>query len=55
VRDYQGLGSALAWESPTILAPGEVLHRTFVTAIADGRLTESETGRLADQLIASRS
>jgi hypothetical protein len=55
VRDYQGLGSALAWESPTILAPGEVLHRTFVAAIADGRLTESETGRLADQLIASRS
>src|SRR5215213_3933899 len=55
VRDYQGLGSALAWDSPTILAPGEVLHRTFVAAIADGRLTESETGRLADQLIASRS
>jgi predicted dehydrogenase len=55
VRDYPGLGSALAWESPTILAPGEVLHRTFFAAIADGRLTESETGRLADQLIASRS
>jgi hypothetical protein len=55
VRDYPGLGSALAWESPTILAPGEVLHRTFVAAIADGRLTESATGRLADQLIASRS
>jgi predicted dehydrogenase len=55
VRDYPGLGSALAWDRPTILAPGEVLRRTFVAAIADGRLTESETRRLADQLIASRS
>jgi predicted dehydrogenase len=55
VRDYPGLGSALAWDRSMILTPGEVLHRTFVAAIADGRLTESETRRLADQLIASRS
>ena len=51
VRDYPGLGSALAWDRPVILASGAVLHRRFDVAIADGRLTAAEASELAAELI----
>jgi predicted dehydrogenase len=54
VRDYPGLGSALAWDRPAILAPGAVLQRRFDAAIADGRLTEAATRELAAELTAAR-
>ena len=55
VRDYPGVGSALAWDRPANLAPGAALGRRFEVAIADGRLTEAETAELVAELTASRS
>ena len=55
VRSYPGLGSALAWDRPAILAPGVVLSRRFDVAIADGRLTEAETSDLVAEVMAARS
>jgi predicted dehydrogenase len=55
IRDYPGLGSALAWDRPNVLAPGAVLQRRFDAAIADGRMSEAEIGQVADELLASRS
>jgi predicted dehydrogenase len=52
VRDYPGIGSALAWDSPTVLPPGAGLNRRFDVAIADGRLTEEQTRALAGELVA---
>jgi predicted dehydrogenase len=52
-RDYPGLGSALAWDRPKVLAAGTVLKRRFDVVVADGRLTEVETQQLADELIMS--
>ena len=54
VREYPGLGSALAWDRPVSLQPGDVLHRRFAIAIADGRLTEAQTKALASRLVAPR-
>jgi hypothetical protein len=51
VREYPGIGSALAWDRPAMLPPGAVLHRRFDVAIADGRLTEAETRALAAELM----
>ena len=39
VRDYPGLGSALAWDRPLVLPPGGVVARRFDVAVADGRLS----------------
>jgi predicted dehydrogenase len=55
VRDYPGVGSALAWDHPVILAPGAVLRRQFAIAIADGRRSEAEARQLAAELAGSRS
>ena len=55
VRDYPGVGSALAWDHPTILPAGGVLQRRFDVAIADGRLAEAESRELATEVTASRS
>jgi predicted dehydrogenase len=55
VRDYPGVGSALAWDHPAILPAGGVLQRRFDVAIADGRLTEAESRELATEVTASRS
>ena len=51
VGEYPGLGSALAWDHPVSLQPGDVLHRRFDIAIADGRLPEAQTSALASMLI----
>jgi predicted dehydrogenase len=50
VRDYPGLGSALAWDRPKVLSPGAPLHRRFQVAIADGRLSEAEVAELLSHL-----
>jgi predicted dehydrogenase len=55
VRDYPGVGSALAWNHPVILAPGAVLRRQFDIAIADGRRSEAEAGQLAAELTGFQS
>src|SRR5215217_5724475 len=51
VRDYPGIGSALAWDSATVLPPGAVLNRRFDVAISDGRLTEAQSNALAGELV----
>ena len=53
VLEYPGIGSALAWDRPVILEPGEVIDRRFDIAIADGRLTEDQARLLAAQLTAT--
>src|SRR5215212_5194116 len=55
VRDYPGVGSALAWNHPVILAPGDVLRRQFDIAIADGRRSEAEARQLAAELTGFQS
>jgi predicted dehydrogenase len=52
VREYPGIGSALAWDRTAVLAPGAVLSRRFDATIADGRLTVAQTRALADVLMA---
>ena len=54
VSTYPGLGSALAWDRPKLLATGQVLRRCFHVAIADGRLAVAEAEALAAQLITPR-
>ena len=51
VRDYPGIGSALAWDRPVTLAPEAVLSRRFDVAIADGRLSAAQTQALAAELM----
>ena len=38
VSGYPGLGSALAWDRPLTLSPGQPLERRFDILVADGRL-----------------
>ena len=52
VRGYPGLGSALAWDQPVLIAPGAALRRRFTVAIADGRLSEDEARALGAELVA---
>ena len=54
VREYPGLGSALAWDRPVSLQSGDVLSRRFDIAIADGRLTGAEATALASKLMTPR-
>lgn len=44
---YPGVGSALAWDRPVILAAGESVRRSFSVWIADGILTPAEAAALA--------
>ena len=55
VRGYPGLGSALAWDQPVLIAPGAGLRRRFTVAIADGRLGEDEARALAADLVTQDS
>jgi predicted dehydrogenase len=55
VREYPGLGSALAWDRPASIPPGAVLRRRFDVAVADGRLTDQQVADLGDALVAVRS
>ena len=50
VRKYAGLGSALAWDRPVSLQPGDALTRRFHIAIADGRLPEAQVVALGSEL-----
>jgi predicted dehydrogenase len=51
VREYAGLGSALAWDRAVSLQPGEALSRRFDIAIADGQLPEAQVTELASELM----
>ena len=55
VREYPGIGSALAWKRPVVLPPGGELRRLFRVGIADGRLSEEETRTLATELLSERA
>ena len=55
VRSYPGLGSALAWDQPVVIAPGAALRRRFTVAIADGRSSEDEARALAAELVTQDS
>jgi predicted dehydrogenase len=54
VRGYPGIGSALAWDRPTVLPPGAEIRRRFDVAVADGRLSEEQIEALAAELMAPR-
>lgn len=47
VRDYAGVGSALAWRAPLTLAPGGELTRRFTVIVADGALPATDAATLA--------
>jgi hypothetical protein len=49
-RDYLGIGSALAWAQPLLLAPGETLTRRIVTVVADGALPPERAAAYAADL-----
>jgi predicted dehydrogenase len=51
LREYPGLGSALAWTEPVSLARGDTLARRWDLGIADGRLTPAEAAALAAVLL----
>lgn len=46
VRDYAGVGSALAWRAPLTLEPGAVAARRFTVVVADGSLAPGEAAAL---------
>lgn len=46
VADYPGIGSALAWDKPVLLAAGASLTRSFRGLVADGRRDAAEVERL---------
>ncbi|MDP9793576.1 hypothetical protein J2S43_002088 [Catenuloplanes nepalensis] len=47
VRDYAGVGSALAWRAPLRLEPGERVERRFTVVVADGELSADEAAALS--------
>jgi predicted dehydrogenase len=47
LNGYPGVGSALAWDRPVVLAAGESVRRSFTVWIADGILTPAEAAALA--------
>jgi hypothetical protein len=49
-RDYLGVGSALTWDEPLLLGPGEALSRQIVTVVADGALSGEQAAAYADDL-----
>ncbi|MBA2555210.1 MAG: PmoA family protein, partial [Geodermatophilaceae bacterium] len=50
VSDYPGLGSALAWDRPIVLSPGQPLERRYEILVADGRLdAEAVAAAIASQ------
>ena len=51
-RDYLGVGSALAWEEPLPLAPGESIERRIVTVVADGVLPSERVRAYVDEFAA---
>jgi hypothetical protein len=51
LRDYPGVGSALAWTEPVSLAAGDTLERRWDLGVADGRLSPAEAAALADVLL----
>ncbi|GAA3771385.1 PmoA family protein [Plantactinospora mayteni] len=51
-RDYAGVGSALAWTQPLVVAPGGRVRRRIVTVVADGRLRSRQVADLAGTVAA---
>ncbi|WP_033342717.1 DUF6807 domain-containing protein [Catenuloplanes japonicus] len=47
VRDYAGVGSALAWREPLVLAPVAEVSRSFTVVVADGVLSAEEAAAVA--------
>ena len=47
IRDYIGVGSALSWERPLMIAPRETLHRRVAVVVADGTLPPDQAAPLA--------
>jgi hypothetical protein len=50
-RDYLGVGSALAWDAPLVLAAGAALTRRVVTVVADGPLSPVRAAAYVSQLV----
>ena len=48
VSGYPGLGSALAWDRPLVLTPGDTLERRFDILVVDGRLDSDEVAAIVD-------
>lgn len=47
---YPGVGSALAWDQPTVIQPGETLTRSFHMLFADGLLSADECADYAERM-----
>lgn len=48
LAEYPGLGSAIAWDSPTVVPAGAGLRRRYRAIVADGVLSASEVSALLD-------
>lgn len=46
-RDYLGVCSALAWDEPLVLHPGQTIARQVVTVVVDGSLDPERSATLA--------
>jgi hypothetical protein len=46
-RDYAGVGSALAWAQPLVVAQGARVRRRIITVVADGRLRSRQIAGIA--------
>ena len=51
--DYPGVGSAVAWDAPTVIRPGETLTRSFRMLIVDGLLSAEECAAYAGRMRAA--
>ncbi len=47
MSDYPGVGSALAWDRPVLLAAGDSVIRSYTMWISDGKVSPSEAARFA--------
>jgi len=53
VRDYPGVGSAVAWEATTTV-PATGLTRRYLSAVIDGTISETEADEVAALLAAAK-
>jgi predicted dehydrogenase len=49
-HSYPGIGSAVAWDTPTVIPSEGRLRRTFRVAVCDGRLDRAGAARISDAL-----
>ncbi|MCW4456970.1 DUF6807 family protein [Microbacterium sp. MPKO10] len=48
LADYPGIGSAVAWDTPTVVPAGAGLRRRYTALVADGAPSTPEVGRMIE-------